>query len=151
MNEILPGDKPVVEERSGKVRIHIPMRLKRKSGRKEVVYPGGVCMDFDNSAVRKPMVVAIARGLLWLGLLEEGGFGSVGELAEAVCLDHSYIMRMLSLATLAPDIIQAILEGEEPDGLSLEKLKGSLPLSWEDQRAVLRGLQRAGPLRNLEE
>lgn len=51
-------------------------------------------------------------------------------------MDSSYVGRLLRLTLLAPDIIQAILRGEEPSGLSLEKLK-SFSMDWEEQRMVL--------------
>ena len=41
---------------------------------------------------------------------------------------------MLRLTSLAPDIIEAILRGDEPDGLSLEKLRKNLPVRWDEQR-----------------
>jgi hypothetical protein len=41
---------------------------------------------------------------------------------------------MLRLTRLAPDIIEAILRGDEPDGLSLEKLRKNLPVRWDEQR-----------------
>jgi len=42
------------------------------------------------------------------------------------------------LTSLAPDIIEAILRGDEPDGLSLEKLRKHLPVRWDEQRRMLR-------------
>ena len=50
--------------------------------------------------------------------------------------DHSYVARILRLTLLAPDLIEAILESTEPDGLSLAKLM-SLPPSWQEQREHL--------------
>jgi hypothetical protein len=41
------------------------------------------------------------------------------------------------MATLAPDIVEAILDGHEPSGLSLRKLTGNLPLLWEEQRKAI--------------
>ena len=52
-------------------------------------------------------------------------------------LDPSYIARTIRLASLAPDIIEAILEGREPEGSSLRALRRDLPLGWEEQRRVL--------------
>jgi len=49
----------------------------------------------------------------------------------------SYVGRHLNLALLAPDIVEAIVMGREPDGLSLEKLC-RLPVAWEEQRQALR-------------
>jgi hypothetical protein len=51
--------------------------------------------------------------------------------------DRTYVGRMLRLTSLAPDIIVAILRGDELDGLSLEKLRKSLPVPWEEQHDVL--------------
>jgi hypothetical protein len=43
---------------------------------------------------------------------------------------------MLRLTSLAPDLIEANLRGDEPDGLSLEKLRKNLPMRWEEQREM---------------
>ena len=51
-------------------------------------------------------------------------------------VDNSYLARMLRLTLLAPDLIEAILNGTEPDGLSLENLY-RLPAEWEEQRREL--------------
>jgi hypothetical protein len=50
---------------------------------------------------------------------------------------------MLRLTSLAPDIIEAILRGDEPDGLSLEKLRKNLPVRWEEQEKA-RGRSQIG-------
>lgn len=52
-------------------------------------------------------------------------------------MDRSYVRRILRLASLAPDIVEAILRGTEPSGLSLERLAKALPVLWEEQRKAL--------------
>ena len=47
------------------------------------------------------------------------------------------------LTTLAPDIVQAILNSEEPDGLSLGRLVKAFPMDWQEQRGCL-GLVQKG-------
>ncbi len=47
--------------------------------------------------------------------------------------------RILGLACLAPDIVEAIVRGDEPSGLSLEKLTKGFPLAWDEQRERLAG------------
>jgi len=66
--------------------------------------------------------------------LESSEYASLEDLAHAVGCDRTYIGRMLRLTSLAPDIIEAILRGDEPDGLSLEKLRKNLPVRWDEQR-----------------
>jgi len=52
-------------------------------------------------------------------------------------LNNSFVTRLLKLWFLAPDITVAILNGKEPDGLSLSKLLKPLPDYWDEQREAL--------------
>lgn len=70
-------------------------------------------------------------------MLDSGEAGSLDELATKYDVGHSYVGRILRLPTLAPDIIKAILAGNEPNGLSLTRLRDDLPLRWNDQRQTL--------------
>ncbi|MEO5350634.1 MAG: hypothetical protein H7836_13455 [Magnetococcus sp. YQC-3] len=62
---------------------------------------------------------------------------SVQELAAKENIDPSYLARHLRLAFLAPDIVEAVLFGEHPEGLTLGMLMVALPMAWEEQRAML--------------
>ena len=57
-------------------------------------------------------------------------------------LDQSHVARTIRLALLAPDIIEAILNGQEPDGLPLWGLRRDVPVVWEERRALLSGEPR---------
>jgi hypothetical protein len=72
--------------------------------------------------------------LVWTDILENGEVKSISELAMDLDVDSSYVARTLKLTTLAPDIIEAIINGEEPSGLSLSKLVKTFPLDWSEQR-----------------
>jgi hypothetical protein len=69
-------------------------------------------------------------------ILETGQVKSISELARNLEVDSSYVTRILKLTTLAPDIVEAIINGEEPDGLSLARLIKSFPEEWSEQRAL---------------
>jgi hypothetical protein len=71
-------------------------------------------------------------------LLEECGYRSGGELAEAEGVTRSFVNRLLRLTLLAPDIVQAILEGRQPKAVQLEELTDAVPSEWEAQRSRLR-------------
>ena len=58
------------------------------------------------------------------------------DLARAANVDRSYVGRLLRLTSLAPDIIEAILAGNEPEGISLARLRKDLPVIWEEQREL---------------
>ena len=70
-------------------------------------------------------------------LLDAGTFKSVSDLARDIGLDVSFAARILRLTLLAPDIVEAILMGEEPSGLSLTKLTKVRSVIWTEQRKEL--------------
>ena len=80
------------------------------------------------------MITALARAFHWQELLDSGRYASVTGLAEAMGVDRSYVGRIMRLALLAPDIVEAIVRGDEPSGLSLERLVKGMPMVWEEQR-----------------
>ena len=86
---------------------------------------------------RSPLVVALARAYRRQRMLDDGEVKSLDERASANGVDRSYIGRILNLAGMAPDIVQAILQGREPGGLSLQTLTRSLPVHWTQQRTAL--------------
>jgi hypothetical protein len=55
-------------------------------------------------------------------------------LAEQEGVTDAYVCRLLPLTCLAPDIVEAILDGRQPKGLRLAEMLGNGPGSWEDQR-----------------
>jgi hypothetical protein len=131
-------DRASLEREGEEIVIRIPMLLKKRGGRKEVIVPDG----FEDAAepraeAQEPLVRALARAFAWQELLETGHYGSMTELAAALGVDRSYVRRILVLAMLAPDIVEAIVQGREPSGLSLERLAKGVPVGWEEQREKL--------------
>ena len=76
------------------------------------------------------MVKAIARAHRWKRLMESGRFVSVTELAEAEKINQSYLCRVLRLTLLAPDIVEAILDGRQPVELTLAVLMRPFAAEW---------------------
>jgi hypothetical protein len=81
------------------------------------------------------LVKALARAWGWQRLLDDGVYSSVSEIGDAENISKSYVSRILRLALLAPDIVEAILAGKTDQALMLEKLERLLPASWLNQRA----------------
>jgi len=79
-------------------------------------------------------VRALARAHAWQALLDSGEVNSSGALATRFHVDHSYVARTLRLASLAPDIVEAILDGKKPNGLSLNRLMKGFHILWSEQR-----------------
>ena len=80
---------------------------------------------------------AVAQGAGLARQTTTGNGGDDVELALDAGVDNSYMARVLRLTLLAPDIIESILNGTEPDGLSLQKLYEA-PVIWEEQCRALR-------------
>ena len=83
------------------------------------------------------LIRALARAHRWKRLLEEGKYRSAAELAEAEGVTRSFVNRLLRLTLLAPDIVEAILDGRQPKALQLEELTRTLPSAWDEQRQRL--------------
>lgn len=62
---------------------------------------------------------------------------TIDELTAAEKINSSYVSRMLRLTLLAPDIVDAILDGRQPDGMALPALMNPFPVEWERQRRGL--------------
>jgi hypothetical protein len=82
----------------------------------------------DNSLVK-----ALARAFRWKRMLESGEFATIAELAEREGIAPSYMTRVLRLSLLAPDIVEAILDGEQETEVSLAQLLEPFPLTWQHQ------------------
>ena len=115
--------------------IHVPMELKKRGGRKEIIVAEGLPgTGRPKSPPQEPLVTALARAFHWQELIDTGRYASMTELAEALDVDRSYVGRITRLTLLAPDIVEAIVDGREPSGMSLEQLVTKLPLRWDEQR-----------------
>ncbi len=68
--------------------------------------------------------------------MEDGEFTSAAELAKASKVNESYLCRVLRLTLLAPDIVEAILDGHQPSTLELKDLLRPFPLEWHAQRKL---------------
>ena len=63
---------------------------------------------------------------------------SIANIAAAHSRCRTRLARLVALSCLAPDIVTAIVEGRQPQGLSARRLlEIELPLAWADQRALL--------------
>ena len=67
-------------------------------------------------------------------MLDECVYTYVSEIGDTENIFKSYVSRILRLALLAPDIVEAILAGRMDQGLMLERLEQPLPASWMEQR-----------------
>ena len=89
------------------------------------------------ATIDNTMIDAIARAFRWQRLLENGTYGCLEEIARAEKINASFVSRVVRLALLAPDIVEAILAGRQPTSLRLKDLMAPFPVAWELQRTHL--------------
>jgi hypothetical protein len=115
--------------------VRIPMRFQRRGGRKRIVAPdGSAIVPASKPQPDGTLVKALARAWRWQRLLDDGVYASVSDIGDAENISKSYVSRILRLALLAPDIVEAILAGSSDQGTILEQLERPQPASWEEQR-----------------
>jgi hypothetical protein len=79
------------------------------------------------------MVKAIVRAFRWRGMLENGTHATIAEIAAAEKINKSYVGRVLRLTLLAPDIVEAILDGRQPAEMTLAVLMRPFSVRWTEQ------------------
>lgn len=115
------------------ITMHIPMTFRKRGGRKIVVTPDGSAWA-PRPRVDNAMVKALARAFRWRKMFDEGICGTIEELAKRERVNRGYMSRVLRLTLLAPDIVEAILDGRQPEGMRLEELLEGFPMEWEGQK-----------------
>ena len=125
------------------VRVQVPFAIRKRGGRKLVLVSGGNEAVLDRPRVDNAMIKALAPAFRWRKVLEAGVYGTIEELAAAEKIDSSYISRILRLTLLAPNIVEAILEGRQPVEMSLAKLMQPFPSSWAHQTSSFRATSSA--------
>jgi site-specific DNA recombinase len=111
----------------------IEAKLKRSGGEVHLVVPpnpSGVSPHHPNPSLMK----AVARARDWYERVLEGKSSDQRSLTLHAGVTERYVGKVFGCAFLAPDIIEAILEGRQPRDLSFRKLCSNIPLSWIEQR-----------------
>ena len=130
-----PADAPVAAEGATTTLLSIPVAL-RRAGKEMALLIGKAATPetADPSLVR-----LIAKAWSLRQALVKGDADSLAAAAAREGISAPYASRLIRLAWLAPDIVQAILQGRQPAGLSATRLieDWRLPLDWQEQRSLL--------------
>jgi hypothetical protein len=113
------------------ITVHVPFRVVKRGGRKEMHLPEGAAQLRRTDST---LIKALARAFRWKRMLETGAFATIAELAEREGIAPSYMTRVLRLTLLAPDIVEAILDGKQGPKVTLAQVLKPFPLDWRLQR-----------------
>ena len=117
--------------------IVVPVRLKRCGLAVRLIVRGS---DEDKASGPDPRLLALlAKAQRWLSSLTSGRYPSVLAIAQENGVATKEVTQVTYVAFLAPDIVQRIVDGQQPIGLGAKKLLSMMPppLDWVEQRRVL--------------
>ncbi len=130
------------------ITVHVPLNIQRRGGRKVVIAPDGSVLPEARPSLVPPtadpvLVKALARAFRWKRMLDEGRYASVRELAGSERIERTHVADMLRLTLLAPDIVEAILDGRQSSHMTLSSLLVPFPFAWDCQQlAISTGVSR---------
>jgi hypothetical protein len=132
------GPSPASEDpSSGTIELTAAVVLKQRGVETKLTLPG---LDQPNHSARRDpaLIKAIARGHAWFDELATGRVLSLQALAERDGITPRYIRRLVGLAFLSPELVDAILQGRQPVELTATRLTElDLPLDWTEQHRLL--------------
>jgi hypothetical protein len=126
-------------EAGGRSVTFVPLSIKRRHYSKVLVPPPGSKSVKIKSSFDLPLIRTLGKAYYWQRLLDTGVVANATELARQLRLEPGWIAEVLRLTRLAPDIVQAILDGRQPRHLNLHAVRGrqaEVPLAWEEQRVL---------------
>lgn len=116
------------------ITLHVPFRLAKRGGRKEIVLPPGA---LTHKKTDTTLIKALARAFRWKRLLESGEFATLAELARREGIAPSYLSRVLRLTLLTPQIVETILDGRQDSETTVARLMEPFPAGWAEQSAMI--------------
>ncbi|MEH6413842.1 LacI family transcriptional regulator [Pseudomonas sp. CGJS7] len=134
------GAADIVHISNGDTVVRIPVRLRRRSGKRRLRQTKVHCAELapDLTALQ----AALARGYRWRDMMDAGEVASMKDIAEAENIDRSYVARMINMTLLAPELIEAILDDTVPDW-TLDDVAIAPPDRWDEQLAKFAKLKPA--------
>jgi hypothetical protein len=121
--------------------VRVPIAIRRRGARKLIVsaegedsWPAPARPRVDNTLLR-----AVVQAFRWKSQLDAGLYTTISDLAAAEKLNTSYVSHQLRLTLLAPDLVEAILDGRQTPASQLQPLMRDMPVDWRQQKAVAEG------------
>ena len=117
----------------------VPLTIRRKQNRKLLTPPSGSSANVMSGGMDIPMIKTLGKAFYWQRVLDEGKYATIRDLSMSMKVEHGWVAEVLRMTTLAPDIIEAVLDGQQPRHLNLQTLRGRhdpLPRDWQEQRKL---------------
>jgi site-specific DNA recombinase len=112
--------------------LRVPLPAVRPRARREILVPGNA--GSGPRRIDQALILALARARWWMRALRRGEYADTAQIAQHFGFSDPHVRRLLRFAYLAPNIVEAIVEGRQPRSLTVKLLLRGIPLAWFDQR-----------------
>ena len=133
--ELVP---PTTNHHVAPIMLSLPVVKVRHGHQLRLVVPGPTSLAIE-PARRDPKLLALlaeAINARKLVIANEGQ--SLNAIAAAQGKCRTRLGRLVGISCLAPDIVTAIVEGKQPEGMTAKALLDiDLPMGWDQQRQML--------------
>jgi hypothetical protein len=119
------------------ITVRVPLAIRHRPGRKTVVTPVTDGVAPVTTRADPTLVKALGRGFRYQRMLDEGRYASISEMAAAERIERGYLGSLLRLTLLAPDLVEAVLNGRHATDLQLSSMTRNSQFPWEIQRQAL--------------
>ncbi len=117
---------------SDTIRVVIPLMIRKRNGRPKILPPDDAGMA--SGRAQDPHVLrAIARAWSWRRKLERGEYSTNEDIAAAERVSDQFVSRMIRLAYLSPDVIEALVITGKSPAVSLNDLATVAERPWAEQ------------------
>lgn len=118
----------------------LPWNKRPSKSPREIIRPINAKLGADlrpiRSETRANLIKAIANGRRWLEEIVMGQVTNVDQIAKRENCSVRQVNRIITLAFLAPDLVQAAIDGRLPRGIGVEALR-DCPVEWKQQHLML--------------
>ncbi len=122
--------------KDGEVAVFMPLKLKKRGGRRMILAPDGVQPVPDTPNIDQTLLKALVKAHLWKRQLKSGRYPNMKALCDRYNITVRYAQIILRLNFLAPKFKEAIINGTQPRNLKLADLIHNVPLLWVEQQEL---------------
>ena len=117
--------------------LFVPLEIKKRGGSAIIILPKNLKKEEMTKCFDEKMIKAFAKAYKWKNMLKEDKIGSLAQIAVKENITGAYVSKVFNLNFIAPEIVEKILNGEQPRDLKLQDmLVGKFPLLWQEQKEL---------------
>ncbi len=125
---------------------HSQLKFRQRGGRKVVIPAADSSLEekTKKTTINSPLINAVAQAFYWAKIIDMGVTASGSEIAQREGLEPSTVNERLRLSLLSPKIVESILNGVQPEGLTMQWLtRNTFPADWNKQEKLFQCIQSA--------